>query len=116
MRTPLAERKEKARTVIKGEESSAASHVFPLPSGPAGQRIFLMSLKPACDDEGAPSTWAFCKGTGTREEENGDAPAEKGTLGLLVPFKTAFPSPKAATKEPVKNRLDSEELVVMEVI
>lgn len=116
MRTPMAEMKEKARTVIKGEELSAASHVFPLPSGPAGHRIFWISPKPAWDDEGAPSIWAFCKGTGTREEENGDAPAEKGTLGLLVPFKTAFPSPKAVTKEPVKNMLDSEELVVMEVM
>jgi hypothetical protein len=107
--------KEKVRTVIKGDELSAANHVFPVPSGPAGQSIFLMSPKPACDDEGDPSTWEFCKGTGTREEENGDAPAEKGTLGLLVPFKTAFPLPKAVTKDPVKNRLASEELVVIEV-
>lgn len=114
-RMPLAEMKEKLRTVINGDESSAANQLFPLPSGPDGHRMFWMSLKPVSVDEGEPMTWAFCNGMGTRDEEKGEAPAEKGTFGLLVLFKTALASPKDVINEPAKNKLASEALVVMEV-
>ena len=50
---------------------------------------------------------------GTKEEENGVAPAEKGTLGLLVELIVEL-SPKLVTNEPAKNKLFSDELVVME--
>jgi len=41
---------------------------------------------------------------GTRDDENGDAPGEKGTFGLLVPSR-ADPLPNEAINEPVKKRL-----------
>ena len=59
------------------------------------------------DDEGAGSTSTSSRGTGTREEENGEAPGENGTLGLLVPL--IEPSWKLVTKDPAKNKLDWEE-------
>jgi hypothetical protein len=50
-----------------------------------------------------------------REEENGVAPRENGTFGLLVPFRTTEPlSWKEVMKEPAKKRLASDEFVVME--
>lgn len=52
---------------------------------------------------------------GTRDEENGVAPGEKGTFGLLVPFETTEPLPwKEVMKEPAKKRLASDEFVVIE--
>lgn len=107
--------KEKARTLITGDELSAPNQVFPLPSDPDGHRIFSTFVKPASVEEGDASMSASCSGTGTREDEKGVAPAEKGTLGLLVPFKTAFPLPNDVRNEPEKNKLASEEFVVMEV-
>lgn len=112
---PSAEKTENVRIVIRGVELSDANQLFPLPSGPAGQRMLLILLKPAAEDEGEPSTWAFSRGIGTRAEENGDAPDEKGTFGLLVPFKIASPLPKDVKKEPAKKRLASDEFVVIEV-
>ena len=109
----MAEKTENVRIVMRGVELSNANQLFPLPSGPAGQRMLLISLKPVAVDEGEPSTWAFSRGIGTRAEENGDAPTEKGTFGLLVPFR--LPSPKDVKKEPAKKRLESDEFVVIEV-
>lgn len=103
-RTPWAEIKENVRTVMKGIEPSAANQLFPGPSTPKGQSVFLMSLKPACDDDGDPSICTFSRGIGTRDDEKGDAPGEYGTFGLLVPLR-AVPLPNEATNEPVKKRL-----------
>jgi len=114
-RTPFAVMKENVRTVSKGVEPSEANQLFPAPSGPDGQSVFRISLNPESVDDGAPSTSMFCSGMGTNDEEKGEAPGEKGTLGLLVPFNAAFPVPKPVTKEPEKKRLASDELVVMEV-
>lgn len=114
-RTPRAEMKVNVRTLITGEELSSANQELPLPSGPAGHRVTLMSSKPASVVCGVASISAFCNGTGTREEEKGEAPAEKGTLGLLVPLRTTDPLPNDVRKEPAKKRLASEALVVMEV-
>jgi hypothetical protein len=53
--------------------------------------------------------------TGTREEVKGVAPADGGTLGLFVPFRSVEPFPaNEVMKEPAKNRLLSEELEVMD--
>lgn len=72
--------------------ASAANQVFPGPSEPAGHRIFEILLKPESVDEGEPITWALWRGMGTSEDENGVAPAEKGTFGLFVEFKVVpFP-------------------------
>ena len=107
--------KEKLRTVINGVEASAANQLLPLPSEPDGHRMLWMSLKPVSEEEGEPMTCAFSNGIGTREEEKGEAPAEKGTFGLLVPFKTLLALPNDVMKDPAKNRLASEAFVVMEV-
>ena len=90
-RTPLAEINVNVRTVIKGVESSAANHELPLPSAAAGHNTLSMFEKPVVVYEGDASIWALWRGTGTREDEKGDAPTEKGTLGLLVPFRMTFP-------------------------
>lgn len=51
---------------------------------------------------------------GTRDDEKGDAPEEKGTFGLLVPL-IAVPFPtKLARKEPAKKSESVDELVVMD--
>jgi hypothetical protein len=63
-----------------------------------------MSEKLGSEDEGAGSTSTASRGTGTRDDENGEAPAENGTLGLLVPL--TDPLWKLVTKDPAKNRLD----------
>ena len=73
-----------------------------------------MSLKPAWLLDGRASIWAFARGTGTRDEEKGVAPAEKGTLGLLVPLSTIEPLPNAVMNDPEKSRLDWEALATME--
>jgi hypothetical protein len=113
-RTPLALRKRKARAVMTAVFPSAANHVFPGPSGPDGHRILLMLLKPASELEASPSTSAPVNGTGTRDEENGVAPDEKGTFGLFVLLVETEPFPeKEVTKEPAKRRLEPDELVVM---
>lgn len=72
-----------------------------------------MLVKPESSVDGEPWTSALCNGMGTREEENGVAPAEKGTLGLVVALRE--PVPKAVTKEPAKKMLLLEELVVIEL-
>lgn len=87
--------------------------MLPAPSGPDGQRMLCISLNPVASDDGDPSTSACCKGMGTREDENGVAPAENGTLGLLVPFKAEVP--KEVVKDPAKNKLVWEEFVEMEL-
>lgn len=50
---------------------------------------------------------------GTKEEEKGVAPAENGTFGLFVLF-TVELLPNVVTKDPAKNKLLAEELVVIE--
>lgn len=112
-RTPLTDMKAKVLIVMRASEPSAANQELPGPSAPAGQRMLAMSLKPDVDDDGAPWTWEPVRGMGTREEEKGVAPAEKGTLGLLVPLRIRL-LPKDVTKEPAKNRLSSASLVEME--
>jgi hypothetical protein len=73
-----------------------------------------MLVNPVSVDEGEATTCALDSDTGTREEENGVAPLEKGTLGLLVLF-NAEPFPwNDVMKEPAKNTLDEEELEVIE--
>lgn len=73
-----------------------------------------MLLKFGWSVEGDASTALFGIGTGTRDEEKGVAPAEKGTLGLFVPLRITEPFEKGATNEPARNRLASEEFVVIE--
>jgi hypothetical protein len=54
---------------------------------------------------------------GTRDWVKGVPPAEPGTLGLFVPFRTVVPFPlptNEVRKEPAKNRLLSDELDVMD--
>jgi hypothetical protein len=76
--------------------------------------MFWILLKEASEDEGEPCTCAASRGTGTREDENGVAPWEKGTFGLFVVFKTEpFPL-KDATKDPAKKRLAWKSLVVID--
>lgn len=114
-RSPWAEMKENVLTVIRGVELSAANQLFPGPSAPEGQSMFLISLKPVWDDEGDPSTCTCSRGMGTRDEEKGEAPGENGTFGLLVPLKRVVPFPNDAMKEPVKKKLSPFELVVIEL-
>ena len=46
---------------------------------------------------------------------NGVAPAEKGTFGLLVPFRVMLEAaPKEVMNEPEKNKLPADEFVVIE--
>lgn len=53
---------------------------------------------------------------GTREEENGVAPAEKGTFGLLVPLPTTvlLGEENVVWKEPEKYKEDAEREGVMD--
>lgn len=93
----------------------AANQVLPTPSAPAGQRMLLIFENPDSDVDGSASTCAFCNGIGTNDDENGVAPAEKGTLGLFVLLSTVDPFPwKEATNDPAKKMLDSDALVVMD--
>lgn len=93
---------------------SAANQVFPGPSGPDGHNAFCILVNPASVLDGDASTCALDSGTGTSEDENGVAPLEKGTLGLLVLF-SGDPVPwNDVIKEPAKNSVDWEELEVME--
>src|ERR1700685_3565005 len=95
---------------------SAASQVFPGPSGPAGHKIFSMLLNCESVEEGDASMMicAACNGMGTSDEENGVAPLEKGTLGLFVLFNEAPLPWNDATNDPAKNMLEAEECVVIE--
>ena len=65
--------------------------------------------------EGDASICAPSKGIGTKEEENGVAPEEKGTFGLFVLLTTVVLSPNEVINEPAKNKLSAEELVVVPV-
>lgn len=103
----------KVRTVTRAVFPSSANHVFPGPSAPDGQSMFLILLNWLSWDDGDASIWASCKGIGTREDEKGVAPEEKGTLGLFVPFRTEAPW-NEVMKEPAKKRLASDELEVMD--
>lgn len=75
--------------------------------------MFETLSKPDVVDDGEASICAFCRGTGTSEDEKGVAPAENGTLGLLVPLMTEL-LPNEVTKEPAKNRLECDELAVID--
>ena len=72
-----------------------------------------MFEKLGSEEEGEGSISALCNGIGTSDEENGVAPGENGTLGLLVPLIVML-LPNAVMNEPAKKRLEAEELVVME--
>lgn len=73
-----------------------------------------MLLKLELDDDDDAITCALPRGMGTREDENGVAPLEYGTLGLLVLF-NAEPLPwNEAMNDPDKKMLDADALVVME--
>ena len=113
-RIPPADSDANARTVITAVVPSSPYQVFPAPSGPAGQRMSAMSLNPASVVLADVVTSAPLSGTGTREDEKGDAPAEKGTLGLFEPVREVVELPKSVMKEPEKNRLDCEAFVVMD--
>lgn len=93
------------RTVITAVDPSAANQVEPEPSSPEGHSILLISEKPDSVEEGEAVISAPSRGMGTKEEEKGVAPAEKGTFGLLVPLKVML-LPNAVTNDPAKNRLD----------
>ena len=69
--------------------------------------MLWISRKSGSDEEGFGSTSTSSRGTGTRDEENGEAPEENGTLGLFVPL--MLPPWKLVTKDPAKNRLESDE-------
>lgn len=106
-RRPAALRELKVLTVMTAVVPSIANHDCPGPSSPVGQRMLRMSEKLGSDDDGAGSTSTVPKGTGTRDDENGEAPGENGTLGLFVPLTELLW--KLVTKEPAKNRLDWDE-------
>lgn len=105
-RMPDALRELKVRTVITAVVPSRANHDCPEPSSPVGQRILRISWKLGSDEEGGGSTSTLSRGTGTSDEENGEAPEENGTLGLFVPL---TPPRKLVMKDPANNRLDSDE-------
>jgi hypothetical protein len=107
-RRPAALRELKVRTVITAVVPSVANHDCPGPSSPVGQRMLRISEKLGSDDKGAGSTSTSSRGTGTRDEEYGEAPGENGTLGLFVPL--TEPPWKLVTKDPANNRLDWDEL------
>lgn len=106
--------KEKVLMVTLATLPSAASHVFPGPSAPAGQRMDFIS--PNCEslEEGEALTSALLRGMGTRDDENGVAPAENGTFGLLEPVRFPPLPWKEARKEPATKTLEPDELEVME--
>lgn len=81
---------------------SSACHEFPGPSPESwsGHNVFRMSLNCESVDGGDASTSALCSGIGTRDEEYGDAPGEKGTLGLFVLL--IGEPPNVVVKEPAK--------------
>lgn len=114
MRIPLALKNANFRTVITAWAPSWPNQVFPDPSAPAGHNISVMLLNPASVLDAAAEISASLRGTGTSEEENGVAPAEKGTLGLLVSFNVTEPLPKVARNEPENSKLDCEALGVMD--
>jgi len=73
-----------------------------------------MLLKPApAVVEPAPVTSAFWRGTGTREEEKGEAPADGIRLGFGLPL--MLPFPKATMNEPVMRRESSDGADVIEL-
>lgn len=113
-RTPYALIEENVKMVMRALLPSCASQVFPGPSEPVGQRIVWISLYSGFVDEGAASISAFCRGIGTSEDENGDAPGEYGTLGLLVLLTDVVFPAKDVTNEPAKNKLDEEVFEVIE--
>jgi hypothetical protein len=77
--------------------------------------MFLILLNCESVDDGEPSTSAFMRGIGTRDDENGDAPGDGGTFGLLELFKFGPPGPwNEVVKDPVKNKLESDELPLMD--
>jgi hypothetical protein len=88
--------------VMRAVFPSAANQLFLGPSGPEGHRVFCILVNPASVVEGDASTCAPDSGTGTREEENGVAPLEKGTLGLLVLFNDDPLPWNDVMKEPAK--------------
>src|ERR1700690_3013368 len=62
---------------------------IPRPSGSAGHKIFSMLLDcELVEGDASMIICAACNGMGT-SDENGVAPLEKGTLGLLVLFNAA---------------------------
>jgi hypothetical protein len=114
-RIPLAEIYENVLILMTAVFPLAANQVLPAPSAPAGQRMLVIFEKPDSEVDGSASIWAFCSGIGTNEEENGVAPAEKGTLGLFVLLITVVPFPwKEVINDPAKKMLDSDVLVVMD--
>lgn len=65
--------------------------------------------------EGEGSMSAPSKGIGTKEEEKGVAPEEKGTFGLFVLLTTVVVLlPNSVMNDPAKKRLSAEEFVVMD--
>lgn len=113
-RIPLALSDVNVRMLMTAVFPSAANQVFPGPSGPDGHSAFCISVNPVSVLDGDASTCAPDNGTGTSEDENGVAPLEKGTLGLLVLFSGAPVPWNDAINEPAKNRVDADELDVME--
>ena len=106
-RMPAALRELKVRTVITAVPPSTPNHDCPGPSSPVGQRMLRISRKSGSDEEGLGSTSTLSRGTGTSDEENGEAPEENGTLGLFVPL--ILPPWKLVAKDPANNRLDWDE-------
>lgn len=99
---------------ITAVDPAGPNQLFAAPSGPVGQRMLDMLPNGSDVADGCCMAEAGM-GMGTREEENGVAPAEAGTLGLLELLNTAEPLPtNEVTNEPAKNRLLSDELVVMD--
>lgn len=112
---PFARNEVNVRTLITTVlPPSAASQVFPGPSGPEGHNIFWILLKLGSDDDGDASMSAFESGTGTSDDEKGVAPVEKGTFGLLVLLRAVWLPWKDAMNDPEKNILEAERFVVIE--
>lgn len=114
IRTPLALKNENLRTVMTALLPSRANQELPEPSSPAGHKMLETLSNPDSVVDGEASICAFCRGTGTSEDENGVAPDEKGTFGLLVLLIEIVPLPKEVTNDPAKNKLECDELVVIE--
>lgn len=80
----------------------------PGPSSPDGQRILEIFEKAGLLLFGDAPMSPGPNGIGTKDEENGVEPCEKGTFGLLFDEILAEPPPKEVRKAPARRRLDDD--------
>lgn len=115
-RTPIVSSDVKVKMSMTAELSSLAYQELPAPSAPEGQSVLAMSVNPESVVDGLAMTLEEFRGTGTNDDENGVAPDENGTLGLLVSLTVVEVLPvKDVRKDPAKNIDAADELVVIEL-